>query len=170
MNWRCADCVASGTSRPSAILEEFSKIHGKERMLLVRWSGYEMAEDSLTYKDHLETDYTGLQAQLTRRRTEKRRRRQDRYGKSILACKFAPIGVKKVRRLGTLRLDPFQGRWKKGTGDDQTYHEWRMTHPGIRRALEVPHQKEWKPAAHMALRGRDCGWVSRALEGTTCAG
>ena len=70
MNWRCADCVASGTSRPSAILEEFSKIHGKERMLLVRWSGYEMAENSLTYKDHLEADYTGLQAQLTRRRTE----------------------------------------------------------------------------------------------------
>ena len=31
-----------------------------------------------------------------------------------------------------------------------------MTHPGLRRALEVPHQKEWKPAAHMALRGRDC--------------
>ena len=46
------------------------KIDGKGRMLLFRWSGYDMAEDSLTYKDHLKTDYTGLQAQLTRRRTE----------------------------------------------------------------------------------------------------
>ena len=118
------------------------KIDGKGRMLLVRWSGYDMAEDSLTYKDHLETDHTGFQAQLTRRRTERKRRRQDRYGKSILACRFAPIGVKQVRRLDTLGVDPIQGRWKKGTGDDQTYHEWRMTHLGIRRALEVPHQME----------------------------
>ena len=106
-------------------------------MLLIRWSGYEMAEDSLTYKNHLETDYTGLQAQLTRRRTERSRRQQDRYGKSALACKYAPMGVKKIRRLGTLGLDPIQGRWKKGAEDDQTYHEWRMTHPGTRRALGV---------------------------------
>ena len=94
VNWRCADCVSSDKFRPSAILEEFSQIHGKGRMFLIRWSGYEMAEDSLTHKDHLETDCTGLQAQLTRRRTERSRRRQDRYGKSVLACKFAPIGVK----------------------------------------------------------------------------
>ena len=45
---------------------------------------------------------------------------------------------------------------KKGADDEQTYHEWRMTHPGTRRALEVPHQKEWKPVAHMALRNRNC--------------
>ena len=31
-----------------------------------------------------------------------------------------------------------------------------MTHPGTRRALDVPHQKEWKPVAHMALRSRNC--------------
>ena len=47
------------------------QIHGKGRMLLIRWSGYEMAEGGLTHKDHLETDYAGLQAQLTRRRTER---------------------------------------------------------------------------------------------------
>ena len=142
VNRRCADCVSSDRFRPSAILEEFSQIHGKERMLLIRWSGYEMAEDSLTHKNHLETDYTGLQAQLTRRRTERSRRRQDRYGKSVLACKYALMGVKKIRRLDTLGLDRIQGRWKKGTEDDQTYHEWRMTHPGTRRALDVPHQKD----------------------------
>ena len=115
-----------------------------------------MAEDSLTHKDHLETDCTGLQAQLTRRRTERSRRRQARYGKSVLACKFAPIGVKKIRRLDTLGLDTIQGRWKKGAEDDQTYDEWRMTHPRTKRALEVPHQREWKPVAHMALRSRNC--------------
>ena len=73
VNWRCADCVTNNKFRPSAILEEFSQIHGKDRMLLIRWSGYEMAEDSLTFKDHLEADYAGLQAQLTRRRTERSR-------------------------------------------------------------------------------------------------
>ena len=118
-------------------MEEFAQIHGKDRMLLIQWSGYEMAEDSLTYKDHLETDYTGLQAQLTRRRTTRSSHRQDRYSKSILACKFAPVGVKNIRRLDTLGLDPIRTRWKKGTEDDQTYHEWRMTHPGIRRALDA---------------------------------
>ena len=117
-------------------------------MLLIQWSGYEMAEDSLTHKDHLETDYTGLQAQITRRRTVRSQRRQDRYSKSILACKFASIGVKKNRRLDTLGLDPIQGRWKKGAEDDQTYHEWCMPHPGIRQALDVP-------LAHMALRSRN---------------
>ena len=113
VNWRCADCVASNTFRPSAILEEFSKIHGKERMLLLRWSGYEMAEDSLTCKDHLETDYTGLQAQLMRRRTERSQRRQDRYGKSTLACKFAPLGVKKVWRSNT-RTGPNSKQMEEG--------------------------------------------------------
>ena len=53
VNWRCADCVSNDRFRPSAILEEFSQIHGKERMLLIQWSGYEMAEDSLTHKNHL---------------------------------------------------------------------------------------------------------------------
>ena len=86
-----------------------------------------MAEDSLTHKDHLEADYTGLKAQLTRRRTERSRRRQDRYSKSVLACKFAPVGVKRIRRLDTLGLDLIRGRWKQGAGDDQTYHESRMT-------------------------------------------
>ena len=160
-NWRCADCVASGTFRLSAILEEFAKIHGKERTLLIRWSGYDMTEDSLTSKNHLETDYTGLQAQLTRRRMERRRCCQDQYGKSILACKTAPEGVKKVRRLDTLALDPVQGRWKKGAGDDQTYHEWHMAHPAIRRALEFPHQKERKPAVYMIARDRDCKAVEQ---------
>ena len=106
VNWRCADCVSSKKIRPSAILEEFSQIHGKERILLIRWSGYEMAEDSLTHKNHLETDYTGLQAQRTRRRTERSRRRQDRYGKSVLACKYAPMGVKKISEAGHTRAGP----------------------------------------------------------------
>ena len=103
---RCADCVLNNRFRPSAILEEFSQIHGRERMLLIRWSGYEMAEDSLTHKNHLETDYTGLQAQLTRRRTERTRRRQDRYIKSVLACKCAPMGVKKNPEVGHTRIGP----------------------------------------------------------------
>ena len=97
VQWRCADCVSRDRFRPSAILEEFLQIHGKERILLIRWSGYEMAEDSLTHKDHLETDYTGLQAQLTRRRTERSRRRQDRYSKSVLAC---TTSVPKLMSLG----------------------------------------------------------------------
>ena len=156
IQWRCADCVSKDRFRPSAIMEEFAQIHGKGRMLLIKWSGHDMAEDSLTYKDHLETDYTGLQAQLTRRRTIRSSRRQDRYGKSILACKCAPVGVQKIRRLDTLGLDPIRSRWKQGTGDDQTYHEWRMTHPGVRRALDVPHQREWKPMVHMAVRSRNC--------------
>ena len=69
----------------------------------------------------------------------------------VVVCKSGAGGllVKKGSRLGTLRLDPIQGRRKKGTGDDQTYHEWCMTHPGTRQALEVPHQKEWKLAAPM---------------------
>ena len=28
--------------------------------------------------------------------------------------------------------------------------------PGTRRALDIPHQKEWKQVAHMALRSRNC--------------
>ena len=53
-------------------------------------------------------------------------------------------------------MDPIRSRWKQGTEDNQTYHEWRMTHPGVRRALDVPHQREWKPMAHMAVRSRNC--------------
>ena len=88
----------------------------------------------------------------------RRRRQQDRYGKSILVSKIALMGVKKSEDLiHAWTTDPVQGRWKKGAGDDNTYHEWgSMTRPALRRALGVPHQKEWKPAAHMAVRGRDC--------------
>ena len=89
-------------------MEEFAQIHGKNRMLLIKWSGYDMAEDSLTYKSHLETDYTGLQAQLMRRRTIRSSHCQDQYSKSILVCKFAPVRVKKIRRLDTLGLDPIR--------------------------------------------------------------
>ena len=64
VNWRCAKCMENGTFRPSAVMEEFAEIH--------EWSGNRMAEDSLTPKDHLKTDYTGFQAQLTRRRREQK--------------------------------------------------------------------------------------------------
>ena len=95
-------------------MEEFAQIHGKNRVLLIRWSGYEMAEDSLTHKSHLETDYTGLQAQLTRRRTERSRRRQDRYSKSVLACKYAPMGVKKFEGWTHSDWTRFKGDGRRG--------------------------------------------------------
>ena len=114
VNWRCADCVSSDRFRPSAILEEFSQIHGKQRMLLIRWSGYEMAEGSLTQKNHLETDYTRLQAQLMRRRTERSRHQQDRYGRSVLACKYAPVGVKKLEGWTHSDWIQFKGDGRRG--------------------------------------------------------
>ena len=114
MNWRCADCVSSNRFRPSAILEDRSSSRRyMEKKECFRFDGLVMR-----WRRAVSLIKTTLrqttQAQLTRRRTERSQRQQDRYISLRLHANMLRWVSKKFEGWTHSDWTRFKGDGKKG--------------------------------------------------------